>query len=130
MKINFSEVDYLSSVGDRIQAFFSRFSLFQSSNSPYPSFRAAIPFLGPLAPWQFLYFLPLPHGHGSLRAGFLVLNAGLSSVLSCVSPTLSLSSCVLFCSSSSISSRLRNCTLCNALIASSLIFSISSRNRL
>src|SRR4051794_23987696 len=27
------------------------------------------------APWHFLYFLPLPHGHGSLRPVFFVATA-------------------------------------------------------
>src|ERR1035441_5698876 len=28
------------------------------------------PYDEPPAPWHFLYFRPLPHGHGSLRPGF------------------------------------------------------------
>jgi hypothetical protein len=31
------------------------------------SHAARIPFETPQAPWHFLYFLPLPHQHGSLR---------------------------------------------------------------
>ena len=33
--------------------------------------QAKAPLFGPLLPWQSLYFLPLPHGHGSLRPTFL-----------------------------------------------------------
>ena len=53
-------------------------SIFQFFNLQFSIFQFSIfnlPHTIPL-PWQFLNFLPLPHGHGSLRPGSLSLTRG------------------------------------------------------
>jgi hypothetical protein len=49
----------------------------------------------PYAPQQFLYFLPLPQGHGSLRPTFGILRTGLA--FACAAAASLTTSLALFC---------------------------------